>query len=116
MKTRIATSLGIAFVLVFGIVGLMVAFGPLGVQAHEGAAITDGGEDGDDVGNLVSGVKVEAVPNSPNTLAKWTVQFTNGTIGNMGHGHTDTAKTMHYNDDEADNTPGRRDRQRRHHD
>ena len=103
MKTRIATSLGIAFVLVFGIVGLMVAFGPLGVQAHEGAAITDGGEDGDDVGNMVSGVKVEAVPNSPNTLAKWTVQFTNGTINNMDHGHTDTANTMHMNEDEADN-------------
>ena len=34
MKTRIATSLGIALVLVFGIVGFMVAFGPLGVQAH----------------------------------------------------------------------------------
>ena len=103
MKTKIATSLGIAFVLVFGIVGLMVAFGPLGVQAHEGAAITDGGEDGDDVGNLVSGVKVEAIPNSPNTLAKWTVQFMNGTIDNMDHGHTDTANTMHMNEDENDN-------------
>ena len=87
MKTRITTSLGIALVLVFGIVGLMVAFGPLGVQAHGGHMIADGGEDGDDVGNMVSGVKVEAVPNSPNALAKWTVQFMNGTI--QYHMHSD---------------------------
>ncbi len=86
MKTRIATSLGIALMLVFGIVGVMVAFGPLGVQADHGAAIVDGAEDGDGTGNMVTGVKVEADPNSPNTTAKWTVQFINGTI--QHHTHT----------------------------
>ncbi len=109
MKTKIATSLGIALVLVFGIVGVMVAFGPMGVQAHGGHMIADGGEDGDDVGNFVSGVKVEAVPNTPNTLAKWTVQFMNGTI--QYHMHSDTANPTAgnvvanaVNMDESDNT------------
>ena len=108
MKTRIATSLGIAFVLVFGIVGVMVAFGPMGVQAGHGAMIQDGGGDGDDIGNMVSGVKVEAVPNSPNTLAKWTVQFMNGTIQyHMHSGDPATAGNVvanAVNMDESDNT------------
>ncbi len=102
MKTRIATSLGLALVLVFGIVGIMVAFGPMGVQAHENANITEA-TDADPQGNRVSGVRVEAIPNSPNSVAKWTVQFNNGTIMNMGHAHMDTAKTMHVNTEEADN-------------
>ena len=65
MKTRIATSLGIAFVLVFGIVAVFAALGPQEAQA-QGA------------GDMVSGVKVEATPNTPNSIAKWTIQFMNG--------------------------------------
>ena len=89
MKTRIATSLGIALVLVFGIVGVMVAFGPLGVQA---GTVTDGANtDGSPQGNKVTGVKVEAVPNTPNAVAKWTVQFMNGDIANHEHVDDTTA-------------------------
>ena len=72
-------------VLVFGIVGFMVAFGPLGVQA---GTVTDAANtDGSPQGNKVTGVKVEAVPNTPNTVAKWTIQFMNGDI--MNHEHVD---------------------------
>ena len=102
MKTRIATSLGIALVLVFGVVGVMVAFGPLGAQASHGPVTSTG--DLDDIGNMVSGVKVEAIPNSPNTVSKWTVQFMNGTIQN--HTHSDTpadATNIVGNMDEGDN-------------
>ena len=102
MKTRIATSLGIAFVLVFGIVGVMVAFSPLGVQANEDANIMEA-TDSDPVGNRVTGVKVEATPDKPNTVAKWTIEFMNGTIMDMDHVHTDTDNTMHENTEEADN-------------
>ena len=69
MKTRIATSLGIAFVLVFGIVAVFAAMGPQEAQA-QGAP------------DNVSEVKVEAIPNTPNTVAKWTVQFVNGMADN----------------------------------
>ena len=69
MKTRIATSLGIAFVLVFGIVAVFAALGPQEAQAQA-------------AGDLVSDVKVEATPNTPNTVAKWTIQFMNGTDAN----------------------------------
>ena len=41
----------------------------------------DGGDDGDSLGNRVTDVKVEATPNTPNSVAKWTVQFINGTAG-----------------------------------
>ena len=102
MKTRIATSLGIAFVLVFGIVGIMVAFGPLGVQANEDVDII-AATDPDPVGNRVTGVKVEASPDKPNTVAKWTIEFMNGTIMDMEHVHTDLANTIHENTEEADN-------------
>ena len=69
MKTKIATSLGIALVLVFGIVAVFAVMGPQEAQA-QGAP------------DMVSGVKVEATPNSPNTVAKWTIQFMNGTATN----------------------------------
>ena len=62
MRTKIATSLGIALALVFGIVGVP------GSQEVQAQATPD----------QVSDVKVEAIPNSPNTVAKWTVQFING--------------------------------------
>ena len=65
MKTRIATSLGIALVLVFGIVAVFAALGPQEAQAQ--------------TPNDASDVKVEATPNTPNSIAKWTVQFMNGT-------------------------------------
>ena len=65
MKTKIATSLGIALVLVFGIVAVFAVMGPQEAQA-QGAP------------DMVSGVKVEATPNSPNSIAKWTIQFVNG--------------------------------------
>ena len=65
MKTRIATSLGIALVLVFGIVAVFAALGPQEAQAQG-------------TGDLVADVKVEATPNTPNTVAKWTIQFMNG--------------------------------------
>ena len=67
MKTRIATSLGIAFVLVFGIVAVFAALGPQEAQAQ--------------TVNDASNVKGEATPNSPNSVAKWTIQFVNGTAG-----------------------------------
>ena len=97
MKTRIATSLGIALVLVFGIVGVIVAFGPLGVQA---AAITDA-PDSDPQGNKVTDVRVEAVPNTPNAVAKWTVQFMNGDI--MYHDHVDANNDGMIDDTETTN-------------
>ena len=65
MKTRIATSLGIALVLVFGIVAVFAALGPQEAQAQG-------------TGDLVEDVKVEATPSTPNTVAKWTIQFMNG--------------------------------------
>ena len=76
MKTRIATSLGIALVLVFGIVGFMVAFGPLGVQAHTDADNNHPGT----ASHPPTGVKAEAAPNDPNTVAKWTIEFINGQV------------------------------------
>ena len=77
MKTKIATSLGIALVLVFGIVGLMVAFGPLGVQAHTDADNNHPGT----ASHPPTSVKAEATPNDPNTVAKWTIEFINGQVG-----------------------------------
>ena len=70
MKTRIATSLGIAFVLVFGIVAVFAVMGPQEAQAQNTEAVSD--------------IKVEAVPNSPNTVAKWTVEFMNGDPNDPG--------------------------------
>ena len=46
-------------------------------------------EDGDSLGNKVAGVKVEATPNYPNTIAKWTVQFVNGDISSYWYDGTD---------------------------
>ena len=74
MKTRIATSLGIALVLVFGIVGLMVAFGPLGVQAHTDTVNNHPGA----ASHPPTAISAEATPNDPNTVAKWTIEFVNG--------------------------------------
>ena len=102
MRTKIATSSGIALALVFGILGVMTFFGSIPVQAHEDAAITEAA-DTDSLGNLVTDVKVEAVPNFPGVAAKWTVQFTNGTIDNAAHGHTDATNTAHVNADQDDN-------------
>ena len=47
-----------------------------------------GVRDGDPLGNKVTGVRVEAIPNSPNTVAKWTVQFVNGDISQYSHDRT----------------------------
>ena len=102
MRTKIATSLGIALALVFGILGVMAFFGSIPVEAHENAGITEA-TDADSLGNLVTDVRVEAVPNSPGSVAKWTVQFTNGTIDNAAHGHTDAENTAHINTDQDDN-------------
>ena len=102
MRTKIATSLGIALALVFSILGVMAFFGSILVEAHENAGIAEA-TDADSLGNLVTEVKVEAVPNSPGSVAKWTVQFTNGTINNIGHGHTDAENTAHINTDQDDN-------------
>ena len=102
MRTKIATSLGIALALVFSILGVMAFFGSILVEAHENAGIAQA-TDADSLGNLVTDVKVEAVPNTPNYRAKWTVQFTNGTIDNTAHGHTDDTNTAHVNADQDDN-------------
>ena len=102
MRTKIAASLGIALALVFGIVGGMAFFGSVPVQAHENAGIAEA-TDADSLGNLVTDVRVEAVPNTPGSVAKWTVQFTNGTIDNAAHGHTDAENTAHKNTDQDDN-------------
>ena len=45
-------------------------------------------EDGDSRGNKVTGVKVEAMPNYPNTIANWTVQFVNGDISSYWYDGT----------------------------
>ena len=58
---------------------------------------------GDPVGNVVTGVKVEAAPNFPNTVAKWVVQFQNGTIRNMSHANLDGGNTMNTNTNEENN-------------
>ena len=102
MRTKIATSLGIALALVFSILGVMAFFGSILVEAHENAGIAEA-TDADSLGNLVTDVKVEAVPNTPNYRAKWTVQFTNGTIDNATHAHTDDTNTAHVNADQDDN-------------
>ena len=102
MRTKIATSLGIALALVFSILGVMAFFGSILVEAHENAGIAEA-TDADSLGNLVTDVKVEAVPNTPNYRAKWTVQFTNGTIDNATHAHTDAENTTHINTDQDDN-------------
>ncbi len=54
---------------------------------------------GDPTGNVVTGVMVEAVPNSPNTVAKWVVQFQNGTIRDMDHAQTDGGNTINTNEE-----------------
>jgi hypothetical protein len=72
MKTRIATSLGIALVLVFGIVGVMVAFGPQEAQADHSQP------------HPPTAIKAEAAPNDPNTVAKWTIEFINGQVATDG--------------------------------
>ena len=54
---------------------------------------------GDWVGNVVTGVRVEATPNAPNTVAKWVVQFQNGTIRNMDHAQTDGGNTINTNEE-----------------
>ena len=46
-------------------------------------------EDEDSLGNRVTDVKVEAIPNSPNTIAKWTVQFLNSDINSYWYDGTD---------------------------
>ena len=56
-------------------------------------------EDGDSRGNKVTGVKVEAMPNYPNTIANWTVQFVNGDISSYWYDGTN-------NKDQDDNILG----------
>ena len=78
MKTRIATSLGLALVLVFGIIGVLVAFGPQEAQAH-----TDDAADPPHTATAShppTAIKAEAAPNDPNTVAKWTIEFINGRV------------------------------------
>ena len=58
---------------------------------------------GDPAGNVVTEVGVEAVPNAPNTVAKWVVQFENGTISNMDAPQTDGGNTMNINTNEENN-------------
>ena len=69
MKTRIATSLGLALVLVFGIIGVLVAFGPQEAQADHSQP------------HPPTAIKAQAAPNDPNTVAKWTIEFINGQVG-----------------------------------
>ena len=45
--------------------------------------------DGDSLGNKVTAVKVEATPNIPNAVAKWTIQFVNGDINSYWYDGTD---------------------------
>ena len=54
---------------------------------------------GDWVGNVVTGVRVEATPNAPNTVAKWVVQFQNGTIRNMDHAQTSGGNAINTNEE-----------------
>lgn len=68
MKTRIAMTFGLALILVFGVLGAMAALGqvdPKSVLASHG------------VGTVVSSVQVEAEPNDPGAIAKWTIRFQN---------------------------------------
>ena len=84
MKTRIATSFGIALVLVFGIVGLMVAFGPQEAQAHADPDPDDADPHTVTASHPPTSVKAEATPNDPNTVAKWTIEFINGQVADIG--------------------------------
>ena len=72
MKTRIATSFGLALVLVFGIVGVLIAFGPQEAQADHSLP------------HPPTAIKAEATPNDPNTVAKWTIEFINGQVADIG--------------------------------
>ena len=58
---------------------------------------------GDPAGNVMTEVRVEAVPNAPNTVAKWVVQFENGTISNMDAPQMDGGNTMNINTNEENN-------------
>ena len=69
MKTKIATSFGLALVLVFGVIGVLIAFGPQEAQANHSLP------------HPPTDIKAEATPNDPNTVAKWTVEFINGQVG-----------------------------------
>ena len=105
MKTRIATSLGIAFVLVFGIVAVFAALGPQEAQADPINNAADDNTNPEGRGNRVTGVQVEAVPNAPNAQAKWTVQFMNGSIDY--HNHVDADDNGMIDDaTETDNVAG----------
>ncbi len=101
-RTRLIAPVGIALALAFSISCVIAFLGSIPVQAHENAGIAQA-TDADSLGNLVTDVKVQAIPNIPNYRAKWTVQFTNGTIANTAHGHTDEANTAHVNADQDDN-------------
>ena len=58
---------------------------------------------GGPIGNVVTGVRVEAVPNYPNVVAKWVVKFQNGTIRNTDQAQMDGANTMRINTNEENN-------------
>ena len=72
MKTKIATSFGLALVLVFGIIGVLIAFGPQEAQADHSLP------------HPPTAIKAEATPNDPNTVAKWTIEFINGQVADIG--------------------------------
>jgi len=69
MKTRIGTTSALAVMLVLGALGVMFALGQFNTNLIFADHATSD----------VSAVEVEAEPNDPGAIAKWTVEFTNNT-------------------------------------
>ena len=67
MKTRIGTTFALALIMVLSAVGMMFALG----QFDTNLVLADHATDD------VSGVEVEAEPNDPGAIAKWSIEFTN---------------------------------------
>jgi len=71
MKTRIATTFSLAFILVLGVLGAMVALG----QVNPKAVLA---EHANTTHVVTAGtVTAEATPNDPGAVAKWTISFSN---------------------------------------
>jgi hypothetical protein len=73
MKTRIATSFGLALMLVMGVFATMLALG-----AFDARTITaDSGDGSVSTSILASSITAAADPTDPGAIAKWTVVFAN---------------------------------------
>ena len=73
MKTRIATSFGLALMLFMGVFGTMLA---LGATPVFGDHVTGEGTD-----SQLTTIQGESEPTDPGAAAKFTVKFVNGVVG-----------------------------------